>query len=204
METPDFEQRRDGRERRSLFLTEWEINVTTERTLHTKFTEVAADFGQVFLKSSFLLNGGALIALPPLMQWLDDAQRQQVFATSLWFVAGIVLTAIATAIAYFNFTFLAAISDDRAGLRASDVNNFYSAEPVELASDTEYKKLQSKERWHGVAIVVTQVLAVVFAILAYIAFCSGAFNFKDLVVQQSAVQELSTSFFFNEDAFRVF
>lgn len=181
MKPPDLEERRDERERRSLFLEEWRLNVDDQRKQFVQWTEISAQFGLTSLRSIIVLNGGALVALPPLMQWLDEAQRQSIFSISLFFVVGVLLSVVSTFIGYLNFNCLAQLSDARASIRAMDVNNQYSPNRKPLDELDIYVAEKKRERKYEKLVDVTQVFAVLVGLSALAAFCWGVFEFMSLV-----------------------
>lgn len=177
---PDFEERKDAREARLLHLAEWELSVKTHTDKFVRWVDISAQYAQIALRGGFYLNGGALIALPPLMQWLGPAQVLGVISAGYIFVVGIVLAALSALSAYANFMYLAQSASSLAYTNALEVNNRHYEEPLDLQAHEEYQKQKKLEKGHGTRIEVTRILGLAFGVSAYVAFCWGIYEFGAL------------------------
>ncbi|MCE7999999.1 MAG: hypothetical protein HEP70_14150 [Rhodobiaceae bacterium] len=181
MEPPDFDRRRDARERRFLYLDEWRLNVDHFRQERSQWVELSSQFAQVALRAAIYLNGGALVAVPPLMQWLEETQRIAIFDAAIWFVYGVMAGTFATFIGYLNFQALAELSNVRASMRATEIRyNYYPPEDAKLQDDPEYVVLQNREKKFVKVVDVTQYAAIAIGLSSYGLFCWGIYTFKML------------------------
>tara|TARA_R110002074_G_C12252059_1_gene640337 strand:- start:117 stop:686 length:570 start_codon:yes stop_codon:yes gene_type:complete len=178
-----FEIQRSNREQRHLYLEEWRLNVLTLSDEFKLQLELSAQYAQIALRATFFLNGGALVALPPLMQWLDAAQRQGIGFGALFFVAGLIAAALSAVCAYANFMFLAQQSLTRIASRAISVSNNYAIEWKDLAQDTEYQTHLKSEIWWNTPINISMYLALLLGLSSYGLFVFGVWEFRNLVAQ---------------------
>jgi hypothetical protein len=74
-----------------------------------RMNETAINASHVALRTLLLMNGGAVIALLSFDGRLPSSQAKAVAATLLWFALGVVMTAIAMALAYFAHLAMAGV-----------------------------------------------------------------------------------------------
>lgn len=171
-----------ARDERRLMLEEWRINVQSSLDEAAESRKLATEYAQIALKSAFLVNAGALVALPPLMQWLSAAQRRLI-PTSAWlFVIGLMLAAICALLAYANFALIARVDSSDANVLAVQVAvNYGLRDASELKSESHLKEVgvrASRSRW----ILGTMISSLVSGIGSYIAFFIGVFTFRQIVM----------------------
>tara|TARA_R110000822_G_scaffold200484_1_gene337968 strand:+ start:465 stop:986 length:522 start_codon:yes stop_codon:yes gene_type:complete len=63
----------------------------------------AVSYAQIGLKWAFLLNGGALVALPPLSQITEKISSSDIRVGAIWFVIGIICAGVCSVVSYWNF-----------------------------------------------------------------------------------------------------
>ena len=188
---PDFNVRRDARESRQLFLDEWRLNVPKKEENFFHLQEIATQYAQIVLKGAFYLNGGALIALPPLMQWISNQHHIALLWSAAYFVLGIVLAAMSGILAYANFQILAWIEGGRSTVSAMEIDNRYSPEPVDLNLNADYLQAAKKEKKGAWWVEATRCLALFFGFTAYFMFCLGVYEFGKLATLEMVPAEIS-------------
>jgi len=93
------------REDRDLFLRDWEVEVLPKENQAAAACQAAVDYSILGLKSAFLLNGGALVALPAFISIFGKETaclRVHIGYISACFVLGIGCVATSTALSYFT------------------------------------------------------------------------------------------------------
>ncbi len=141
--------------------------------------KAAQEFARVALQAAFLLNGGALVALPPLMQWLSDLGRMLVPKNAGYFVWGIVFGAAACLFAYFNFRLIGAVNRANANIGAMELNADNIQKNLDK-DDPNYRKVERTARWGSHAERVTQLLGVGCAVASFVAFWFGVWGYIGL------------------------
>lgn len=89
---------------RELFLRDWEASVLPVENQASGAEKGAVDYSLLGLKSAFILNGGALVALPAVTPFFGinaAANKNLLVWTAATFMVGILLSAAATALSYF-------------------------------------------------------------------------------------------------------
>ena len=172
----------DGRDHRRLMLEEWRLNVQTTIEASRAMESHAVEYAQIGLKSAFLVNAGALVALPPLMQWLPVSQRVLIPTCAWYFVAGLLLAAICSIVAYANFMLLANTNDQRAAALAVELMVNYGLRTKETLEDKIYKKHANVSQRLKPWVFGTMVAALIIGLGSYIAFLWGAVEFRQIVM----------------------
>ena len=168
-------------------------NLEEVQGLRSDSQELAAGFGKLALQSAFLVNGGALVALPPLMQWLSDTGRSLVSGEAIWFLFGILCGALACLAAYSNFMAIAEINRARGSRRAIELNAQYEGKLAPDEKTPEYHAESRKIRNLGPVIRVTQVAAILFVLGSYFFFFFGVYGFIDLALRLAPTTSESVS-----------
>lgn len=87
---------------RELFLRDWETSVLPIEHQASDAYKAAIDYSLLGFKSMFILNGGALVALPAIVQTFNATCAQGTIAkVAACFVIGILFAAAATTLSYF-------------------------------------------------------------------------------------------------------
>ena len=158
------------------FLRRWELDVGSATARGREYLRLATDFGRLAIQSAFLINGGALLILPPLMEWVGN--QSGVYASSGWFVAGLVLAAMAALLGYVNHTCHSQYWFVQAHINAIRLNS------VLKESDPEtMKRLGDSERQAAGLLKwvdPTAWLAVLFGVLSYAAFIGGTLGILEI------------------------
>jgi hypothetical protein len=140
--------------------------------------KIAADFGKLGLSSAILVNGGALVAIPPLMQWLTPVARAQVSANAIWFLLGLLMAAAAVVVAYVNFTTLSESKWAWARQRAIELISEYKNKKAE--DDPAHGRAKTLSGRFSKAATLTAWIALILACASYGCFAAGAFSFMRL------------------------
>ncbi|MAL73359.1 MAG: hypothetical protein CMM62_00085 [Rhodospirillaceae bacterium] len=142
-----------------------------------QYVELGAAYAQIGLKWSYLLNGGALIALPAYLSSVskDNAFLQvsplSIKIAAIGYVVGLVLSGLCSLLAYLNYGAFKNECLATASLRAWEMNNtFYNEQTSEkdfkAGVDSAEKLVQSANRMKD-----KTYLTSVFSVCgAYIAF----------------------------------
>lgn len=170
-----------------MLLHRWETEVRPLEREGWDAQRMSQEFAKLGLSSALILNGGGLVALPPLMQWLDAAGRSQVAGAAIWFPVGIFCAAAALVLAYANHL---AISVGRYAMgvkRARELDQGYLGKTP--AGDPEFEKAVKKIARTSKIITGTQITAVLLAIASYVMFGIGVFGFIEIGKSNKAVVE---------------
>ena len=84
----------DPYEKYSRFVADWDRYVAPWRSQTLEYAKLSVEYGKLALQSAFILNGGAMVALAPLIQSHIDSV-QQATASAIWFVIGLMVAALA-------------------------------------------------------------------------------------------------------------
>ena len=136
--------------------------------------------GLVYLQRG---HRGALVALPPLMQWLPAAERAAIPLSAWWFVAGFLAAALCSLVTYVNFMINAEISDALARTSAMELRVNYGLQSKEMLSEEVYKNDVARRANLSRYTWPTTYIAVLLAIASYALFFTGAFVFQNLVIR---------------------
>lgn len=177
-ETPEEKQLRLQSAAYQNLLSRWPHEVGVPEARGWDATKVAAEFGKLGLQSAVLLNGGALVVMPPLMQWLPSAGRALLASQAGWFAAGVMLAALAIAIAYINFSAIAEGLGSYAAKRAIEVDAQYANK--EFNDLPQHVTARARHSAFSKAATVTAWIALGLAISSFVCFAIGVFGFMHL------------------------
>lgn len=169
-----------------IVLERWRDNVLPHLLASNKWTEVSAEFALTAVRSALVVNGGALVALPPLMEWAGDLQRGSLVSSSSWFVGGLLLAFVTLLLAYYNFLFMSQVENTRAHKAAIRINNPVAAREEKLSEIEDYKDQSSKEKRSNCFVALTQAFGVVSLVASVGCFLFGIWVFKAIVVGSDA------------------
>lgn len=115
-----------------------------ETCLHSD--RITGEIGMLVLKISMLVNGGALIAVLPLLSNAESGQDliQKLVNSATWFAAGLLTAVVATGISYFY----------QMAVTARDWNHLYEAG----GQDVPYR-IAHRLAWIFICVIVVLVLA---------------------------------------------
>jgi len=151
---------------------------------------IAQEFAKLGLSSALLLNGGALVALPPLMQWLTPVTRSEAPQEAIWFLGGTIATAIAIVVAYYNWMLMKEQQYLAANIRALELDCEFQGRLA--TTDKDYVAAKKKAPKFVRFINMTQIAAVIAAIAAYVCFGIGVYSFLHLA-QKNANPSVSVA-----------
>ena len=168
----------DSREQFKIYLQRRDSEVDVYSRLSWDSQKIAAEIAKLALQSAFLVNGGALIALPPLMQWLSEPERTAVPDHALVFVVGLMLAAASAVSAYINFMCISRGNSWTGYQQALELNAQH--EGISLKEEGEYAQAKAKvKNWYRWT-RTTAIVALVIGVLSYVCFAIGAFEFIGL------------------------
>ena len=171
---------RHQNERTRTFLERWRTDVVPLHEAAERSRDMAFGFAQTAIRSMFLLNGGALVAVPAFAELVGTAFQENltVFLLSgLGFVTGLILIAITTVLAYTSMDADAeAIRQEqevvKINLNRSENPKSYTDEVKKRQSEAEVArqrvdrlsvKLRAWALWLGVGSMGAFVFGTVFA-----------------------------------------
>ncbi|HEY8593989.1 MAG TPA: hypothetical protein VIL84_01995 [Devosiaceae bacterium] len=171
-----FQIEQANRERRSIYLSEFRINLEPVERLRGQADDAAVKFASIALNSSYILNGGALVALPAILQFTENGTIDPGrIATSVWFfVAGIAFAAITNFLAFHsvmqageghNYEIAARAIDVRIAHYPPDDIQIHQADSA-LSRDSSKKKLGSATTISrfGVTSYILSILSFLFGV----------------------------------------
>lgn len=85
------------------FLEDLERKVNPLVNEANESVKIAVSYAQIGLKWGFLLNGGALVALPAIVGTIPDISSCSIKAAAILYIIGLALCAICSLAAYKNF-----------------------------------------------------------------------------------------------------
>lgn len=172
---PDFHARR------SLYLDDWATIVEPHNVSARQMVEHSVSYGSTALQASYLLNGGALAALPALLTSLTSAGAAQIAIAAIPFVVGIASTGVASLAAYLNFQWQAAVYWDDYDSAGRQLRRFYNRAAISLTDGKRRKRFTN-------LVVVSFYVGVVAAVLALGSFVYGCYQFLDLAHTHGSVK----------------
>lgn len=101
----------------------WNINVGAVQKNEMAASGSAVDMAKLTLRSAFLMNGGALIALPAFGQLVGSISKGYLVFALGAFVLGLVVTSIATLASYLSLHRNSSAQTQLANHRAMSLNN---------------------------------------------------------------------------------
>lgn len=135
-------------------------------------------YGSGALQASYLINGGALAALPAFFSIFTTATASNIFSAAFPFVLAIIATALASTAAYLNFQVHAGLAYHDAEHQGSILRRFY-----ERSAQTDPSKAKRDTLVLKVNISYSVGLGAALFALAF--FIWGAWEFKDLAARTS-------------------
>lgn len=135
-----------NREKRAAYLTEYRINLDSVERLRDHADQGAIEFASIGVKSIYVLNGGALVAIPAILKFTQGGtiSKGYVVAAVIFFVAGILLAAAANYLAYRSMFQAGAGHAKEMNARAVEVsNNHYPPEDPSI-SQAKIKESRSE------------------------------------------------------------
>jgi hypothetical protein len=171
----------EDRDQRRLLLDEWRLSVQTPLDAGLNVRQHAVSYAQIGLKSAFLINGGALVALPPLMQWLPAPERVMIPSCALYFVFGLSFAGLCSLITYINFLIIGAQYDANADVAALKLAVAHKMRDAAAFEDKSYKKSVDAPRRLSFWVNATLCGGVGTGVASYVMFLWGVFTFSHIV-----------------------
>jgi hypothetical protein len=146
-----------------------EINPLTEEAIES--VKIAVSYAQIGLKWGFLLNGGALVALPAIIGGLPEITTCSVKAAAVLYIVGLALCGVCTITAYLNFLTVSNWRRTQANLKKWQISNTYFG-TAETQEDykTAVRLCEAEISSLGRRIVSTYWIALVTGCTGYGAF----------------------------------
>jgi len=173
-------EKQAAQEQFKILLQRWETDVTRLDGRSWEAQRLASEFGKVAVQGAFVLNGGAIVVVPPLMQWLSDAGRAAVPSYTWYFLLGILLAAACCLLPYVNFMAVSSALRHWATARGMELNAQHSMRPPPTDADPNYRRETRGRRFKDGIVTATQVAAVISCIGSYVCLSCGAYQFIEL------------------------
>ena len=170
-------------------LTRWDNEVRYVEKQAWDAQKTAQEFAKLGLSSALVLNAGALLALPPLMQWLSYQGRTQVAHQASWFLTGVISTAVAIAVAYINWMLIRDAQETHAIKRARELDCGYVGKDVK--NDEDHIAASNRPRWLPRVVNGTAIIATLCALSAFVFFGIGVSKFIGLA-EHNAIAPVTT------------
>jgi hypothetical protein len=171
----------EARDHRRLLLEEWRLYVQTSQDAAAASRAHGVSYAQIGLQSAFLVNGGALVALPPLMQWLPSSERVLIPHCAIYFLIGLVFSGFCSLVTYANFLVIGQTWDASANATATQLAVNYQLRDRSALDETEYVKNSTLGTRLNIWIKLTFWGGILSGVGAYVAFLIGAFSFISIV-----------------------
>lgn len=142
-----------NRAKRESFLTEFRTNMEPAERLRDQCNLGAVDFASIAIKATFVMNGGALVALPAILQFADKGRisTQSLLVSVILFVVGIVLATITNFLAYKSMLVASDGHENEVSARAVEVIEWYypseDPTPNQAKIKTYRADAQDKFKW---------------------------------------------------------
>ncbi|WP_289043641.1 hypothetical protein [uncultured Aliiroseovarius sp.] len=142
---------------------------TTFNPMIDEFRNVASQYGMMIFRQLALLNGGALVAIAPIANMLENPEIAVFGRAAGWFVAGLVAVMIASYAAHLNFTLLSDSLEDTRNKRISRSFRIFVEGDEPDANEIEESK-------HKRSIWISFWASHLFGWLSVLVFCLGAYT----------------------------
>lgn len=160
---------------RALLLEDWAQTVVPRNETALAHITSSVTYGSSALQASYLINGGALAALPAIVTSLTDISTARIALAAVPFVIGIAATGVASLAAYLNFQWTAEIEFYESAVAADNIASFYHQKPK---NPPDPKTRENAEKRRNISFCV----GVGAGLSAFLAFIVGAFLFIALVL----------------------
>ena len=156
-------------------LTQHAGSIIESRALDAQ--RLAAEFAKIGLQTAFILNGGALAAIPPNMPKLDSTAHPWAMRDAELFAWGLFAAAVSVFLAYINYTLLAQTYWSTAIIRDHELGKQFFPETHDTPTYVRAKKSEPKFRH---LTNLTAQLAVIAVASSFALFVFGVIGFIDL------------------------
>ena len=154
-------------------------NIFPRNRMILAMTELGGQYAQVCIKHLLWINGGALIAISPIVQALGVTMSVDVTKAAICYSAGLVFVVLAALLAYAScFAATQFLAHDRNAdynkfiLRHAE--SFFTKEGVE-GINKEYGEQKKNARTMQIQSHVYEISAIVFGLASLAGFISGTF-----------------------------
>lgn len=171
----------DTRDNRRLLVEEWRLYVQSSQSAADQMRSHAVSYAQIGLNSAFLINGGALVAIPPLMQWLTVPQRHQIPLSASFFLAGLVLAGACSLVTYWNLTMAGLVLDANANSIANQLAVNYGLKNKAVLTNKSYLARAATKKRLLPWIRFTFAGGIACGVASYVMFLTGVFAFIRMV-----------------------
>lgn len=172
-----LEESRYRLEKEFHYLERWKVDVVPFENYHIEASKAAISFAQTTVKTGYILNGGALIALPTFVQALSipiyNHLTLYVIAIVLFFL-GLISSGIANVFYYLALASISSRSLHRREAQVLRLNEQHN--PVENKNDhiDKLNTVQAKVTKENKRSKILQYIAFASTSLAILAFSIGA------------------------------
>lgn len=174
---------------RELLLREWEVNTKPHEAKIIAAVEEATQYTTLGLKSAYLLNGGAFVVMPALLDKFGiclTTNRHYLYGAAGFFLLGIIMTATANVFAYFAVSYATEMHFSKREVAALDVLFLHDKKFRSNTANTEKRDLaqvntvKSQNKWARFRFV-----AITTALFSFGSFIGGACMLMLLALKSS-------------------
>jgi len=138
------------------------------------YMEHAVSYAQICVKWAFLLNGGALVALPALGSFVSSTDAR---STAIYYVVGLILIALCSFLAYINFMAMAQYKENEATRLHWQTLGVYFGNEHNQEKTSESIQLCNKSMDKNLTVMkVTFWFAIVVGLSSYVSFLIGSLS----------------------------
>lgn len=149
-----IEESKIGLDRRTAYLQEWQSNTKIATEQAHLSGKLAGAFAQIGIRSAYILNGGGLVALPPLMAYFSPDQTPRGAAVcALIFIIGLMLAAVSNYSAYASLKYAEESYWKQFEVVSTKVNlAYWPDEQVDAKRKASDESEGERKRLYGVAL----------------------------------------------------
>lgn len=162
------------------YIEDWERYVRPSEDRAQPYEKFSVEYAQLAVRISFILNGGGIVSLAPILQNVSPTAGATIIKLAVWFVGGIVCGAACCLAAYINFQALAHQVRSRAVVTDFTLRGFFGFVPKPGENHPEAKASAEKDLSLGRLINTTLWLGVIAGIAAYVCLVIGAWQISDI------------------------
>ncbi|MGE3770451.1 MAG: hypothetical protein AB7G06_05805 [Bdellovibrionales bacterium] len=143
------------------------------------------EYAQLYMRQLVVLNGGALVAVPTIIELFGNGATKSTVDTAMWFICGLISIAVCILLAYFSVTrsILAA-----AALRTDHFTTYLSRHIRDSNPNADTKELitaaataNQQHTKHQLECENLEGLAVISALISLVCFIGGCYKFANTI-----------------------
>ena len=171
----NLEHRRVNQEDTNTYLEQWKLDVVDRRQTQMNLSRSSVEMASLAFRSIFLLNGGAMIAIPTFGKLVDKISPEELSSALMWFGFGLCLVTLAMVTAYLSLSNRAGAWREAMEVSAERLNKGRTSQKEhDESKDDEEKAETERVRLEGRSDSF-EVLSLGFALAGLGAFILGTY-----------------------------